>query len=55
MLLIVEERRKSSGERCRRHTREVDPLRPAALTGGDGHGASRKNQNPTTLPRSRIG
>jgi hypothetical protein len=42
MLLIVEERGKSSGERCRRDTRELHPLRPAALTGGDGHGASRQ-------------
>jgi hypothetical protein len=44
MLLIVEERGKSSGERCRSDARELDPLRPAALTGGDGHSASRKTK-----------
>jgi hypothetical protein len=44
MLLFVEDRGKAHGERCRRDTRELHALRPAALTGGDGDGASREGE-----------
>ncbi len=40
MPLFVEECGKSRGERCRRDGREFNALRPAALTGSDGDGAS---------------